>query len=374
VRVPVIELVEIGAGGGSLARRDSMGLLKVGPQSAGAVPGPVCYGRGGTAPTVTDADLLLGYLNPDYFLGGRMRLDVEAARRAVAELGATLGLPWERVAQGISDVVNENMANMARVHAAERGRDLGRYTLVAFGGSGPVHACEVAKKLGLTRLILPLGAGVTSSVGLLGAPAAFDLVRSYVSRLEALDWARVQALFAEMETEARRLLAGAGIAGDAVTIERSVDVRYVGQGYEVTARLPDGAPGGDGHAALVAAFEAEYRRLYQRLTPGAGLEALSWRIRASGPRPPLSLRAPAPPAGRAGGTSPAEARKGARPVFVPDVRDWVTCPIYDRYRLAVGHRLAGPAVIEERESTSVLGPGARIEVDDCLNLVVTIVS
>jgi N-methylhydantoinase A len=367
VRVPVIELVEIGAGGGSLARRDSMGLLKVGPQSAGAVPGPVCYGAGGQAPTVTDADLLLGYLNPDYFLGGRMRLDVDAARRAMAELGAALGLSWQRVAQGISDVVNENMANMARVHAAERGRDLQRYTLVAFGGSGPVHAYEVARKLGLARLILPLGAGVTSSVGLLGAPPAFDLVRSYVSRLEDLDWARVRSLFAEMEAEARRLLAGAGTADDAVLIERSVDVRYVGQGYEVTAALPDAALGAEGRDVLVAAFEAEYRRLYQRLTPGASLEALSWRIRARGPKPPLSLKATARPS-----AAPADALKHTRAVYLPELGDWVACPVYDRYRLGVGQRFAGPAIVEERESTSVLGPGARVEVDDCLNLRVTL--
>jgi N-methylhydantoinase A len=368
VRVPVIELVEIGAGGGSLARQDSMGLLKVGPQSAGAVPGPVCYGRGGQGPTVTDADLLLGYLNPDYFLGGRMRLDVEAARRAMTELGRTLGLSWQRVAQGVSDVVNENMANMARVHAAERGRDLHRYTLVAFGGSGPVHAYEVARKLGLTRLILPLGAGVTSSVGLLGAPPAFDLVRSYVSRLEDLDWTRVRALFTEMEGEARRLLAGTGTPDDAVQIERSADLRYVGQGYEVTAMLADFGPGADGRDALVAAFETEYRRLYQRLTPGAALETLSWRVRARGPKPPLSLRA-RPFAGTL-----AEALKGTRAVFLPEAGDWVPCPVYDRYRLGVGQRVAGPAIVEERESTSVLGRDARVVVDDCLNLVVTIAS
>ncbi len=367
VRVPVIEMVEIGAGGGSLARVDSMGLLKVGPQSAGAEPGPVCYGRGGAAPTVTDADLLLGYLNPDYFLGGNMRLDLDAARGAMETLGRSLGLTWERVAQGISDVVNENMANMARVHAAERGKELSHYTLVAFGGSGPVHAYEVARKLGLQRLVLPLAAGVTSSVGMLGAPPAFDLVRSYVSRVEDLDWKRIRDLFAEMEGEARRLLAGAGIEGGAVAIERSADFRYVGQGYEVTVPLPPGPIGDGGGAALVAAFEAEYRRLYQRLTPGARPEVLSWRVRARGPKPPLSLRAPAAASGARG-----DALKGSRRVYFPEANGFVDCPVYDRYRLAVGQRLAGPVIVEERESTGVLGPRAHIEVDEYLNLRVTI--
>jgi N-methylhydantoinase A len=366
VRVPVIEMVEIGAGGGSLARVDGMGLLKVGPQSAGAQPGPACYGRGGAAPTVTDADLLLGYLDPGYFLGGRMRLDVRAARDAVEALAASLGLGWERVAQGISDVVNENMANMARVHAAERGVDLARYTLVAFGGSGPVHAYEVARKLGLARLILPLAAGVTSSVGMLGAPPAFDLVRSYVSRVDGLDGARVRSLFAEMEGEARRLLAGAGIEASQVTIERSADFRYIGQGYEVTVPLPETVADG-GAPALVAAFEAEYRRLYQRLTPGARPEVLSWRVRARGPKPPLSLRAPAAAPGGRGG-----AGKGTRRAYFPEADGFIDCPVYDRYGLAVGQRLSGPAIVEERESTCVLGPRARVEVDEYLNLRVTI--
>jgi len=366
VRVPVIGMVEIGAGGGSLARIDAMGLLKVGPQSAGAAPGPICYDRGGTEPTVTDADLVLGYLNPDYFLGGRMRLDAGGARRGMEELGARLGLDWRRVAQGISDVVNENMANMVRVHAAERGRDLQQYTLIAFGGSGPVHAYEVAKKLGLSRVILPLAAGVTSAVGLLGAPPAFDLVRSHVTRLDDLDWERVNALFQEMETEAIHLLRGAGVVETEMILERSGDFRYIGQGYEVTAPLPRTRMAPETRVALIAAFEAEYTRLYQRLTPGAKLEVLNWRLRARGPKPALSLAPPSTPA-------PAgSAQKGVRPAYFPEVGAFVDCPVYDRYRLAVGQRFGGPAIVEERESTAVLGPRARIEVDAYLNLRVTI--
>jgi N-methylhydantoinase A/oxoprolinase/acetone carboxylase beta subunit len=315
---------------------------------------------------VTDADLLLGYHNPDYFLGAKMRLDVEAARTAMETLATSLGLGWQRVAEGISDVVNENMANMARVHAAERGKELSRYTLVAFGGSGPVHAYEVARKLGLGRLILPLAAGVTSSVGMLGAPPAFDLVRSYVSRVEDLDWARIRDLFAEMEAEARRLLAGAGIEPGDIAVERSADFRYVGQGYEVTVPLPPGPVGEGGAPRLIAAFEAEYRRLYQRLTPGARPEVLSWRVRARGPKPPLSLGAPAAPGGAGHGGD-----KGTRRAHFPEAGGFIDCPVYDRYRLAVGQRFPGPAIVEERESTCVLGPRARVEVDEYLNLRVT---
>ncbi len=366
VRVPVIEMVEIGAGGGSLACIDAMGLLKVGPQSAGAVPGPICYGRGGTEPTVTDADLLLGYLNAEYFLGGKMRLDVEAARRGMEKLGARMGMAWQQVAQGISDVVNENMTNMARVHAAERGQDLQRYTLIAFGGSGPVHAYEVAKKLRLTRMILPLAAGVTSAVGLLGAPPAFDLMRSQVTHLEDLDWARVNALLAEMEAEAAHLLRGARVTDGEMVFERAADFRYIGQGYEVTVPLPHMVLGPETQGSLITAFEAEYTRLYQRLTPGAKLEVLNWRLRARGPKPELSLAAPT--------TAPApmeSAQKGVRAAYFPEVGAFIECPVYDRYRLAVGHRLTGPAIVEERESTAILGPRAQVEVDRCLNLVVT---
>jgi N-methylhydantoinase A len=367
VRVPVIEMVEIGAGGGSLARIDAMELLKVGPQSAGAVPGPLCYGRGGTEPTVTDADLLLGYLNAAYFLGGKMHLDVEAARRGMERLGARVGMTWQRAAQGISDVVNENMANMARVHTAERGKELSRYTLIAFGGSGPVHAYEVAKKLGLTRMILPLAAGVTSAIGLLWAPPAFDLVRSQVTRLDDLDWARVNAVYAEMEAEAAGLLRGAGVADADTVFERAADFRYIGQGYEVTVPLPRCAMGADALSALIAAFEAEYTRLYQRLTPGAKLEVLNWRLRARGPQPELALAAPA-----SASTPLASAQKGVRPAYFPEMQDFVACPVYDRYRLAVGQRFAGPAIVEERESTAILGPAAHVEVDRYLNLVVTL--
>jgi N-methylhydantoinase A len=317
---------------------------------------------------VTDADLLLGYLDAGYFLGGRMPLDADGARRGIEALARQAGLAWSAAAAGIVEVVNENMANMIRVHAAERGVDVRAHTMIAFGGSGPVHAYEVARKLGVGRLVLPPGAGVTSSIGLLGAPPAFDLVRSDVRRLEGLDPARVAALLTAMEVEARELLREAGVADADVVLERSGDFRYVGQGYEV--RVPLLADGTREHlpGALLGAFETEYRRLYHRLTPGASVEVLNWRLRARGPRP--GPAAPPPPAITNGRLE--AALKGTRPAYFREAGGFVDCPVYDRYRLAPGHRLAGPAIVEERESTAVLGPRARVEVDGALNLAVTL--
>src|SRR5881296_1733559 len=231
IRVPVIEMIEIGAGGGSLARVDRMGLLKVGPDSAGADPGPACYAQGGQVPTVTDADLLLGYLDPNFFLGGRMRLDADAASRAVEDkIAKPMGLSLTEAAWGIHRVVNENMAAAARVHGIERGRDLRAYPLFAFGGAGPVHAWHVGRILKVPRVLVPFGAGAMSAYGLLAAPLAFDFVRTAPQRVDAGDWAQVNGLFADMEGEGRQLLARAGVASGDVIVSRLAEMRYVGQG------------------------------------------------------------------------------------------------------------------------------------------------
>jgi N-methylhydantoinase A/oxoprolinase/acetone carboxylase beta subunit len=263
VKVTVIELIEIGAGGGSIAWVDSLGLLKVGPESAGAEPGPACYGRGGTEPTVTDADLILGYLDPSYFLGGRMRLDRAAAEAAVGRLAERLGLSLVEAAWGIHEVVTENMAAAARVHGIERGKDIRKFPLFAFGGAGPVHVYRLAQKLGLKRFICPPGAGATSALGLLVAPLAFDFVRSYYGRLDGLDWAVVNRLLAEMEAEGRALLRRAGVPAADIAVARSVDLRYTGQGHEVNVALPDGELGESLEGEILRRFIAEYRRLYQ---------------------------------------------------------------------------------------------------------------
>src|SRR5687767_8815730 len=244
IRVPVIEMIEIGAGGGSIARVDRLGLLKVGPDSAGADPGPACYALGGRLPTVTDADLILGYLDGAFFLGGRMRLDREAARRAIDEhVARPLALDVVAAAWGIHRVVNENMAGAARVHGIERGKDLRGYPLFAFGGAGPVHAWQVGRILRVPRVLVPFGAGALSAYGLLAAPLAFDFVRTAPQRMAAADWAQINRLFEEMEAEGRRIVRGAGVADRDVTVRRTAEMRYLGQGHEVDVEIPAGRLG-----------------------------------------------------------------------------------------------------------------------------------
>jgi N-methylhydantoinase A len=363
ITIPVIEMIEIGTGGGSIARVDALGLLKVGPDSAGSAPGPACYGRGGTQPTVTDADLVLGYLDPKYFLGGKMQLDLDGARRAIErEIAQPLGVSVEEAAWGIHQIANENMANAARVHALERGKDPHRFPLFAFGGAGPVHAYRIALALGAPALLAPLGAGVMSTVGFLSAPLAFDFVRSWRAQLHDLDWVRANALLGEMRAEGQELLERSGVPGDAISYRREVDMRYVGQGHEIPVPLPDGPLDATHAAALQSAFEEVYRELYERLGPPVPLEILNWRVVASGPRPDVRLQVRQ----QAGG----DARKGERPAYFPEAGGFVATPIYDRYQLAPGAQLVGPAIVEERESTVIVGPGARCYVDEQYNLVV----
>ncbi len=368
VRTPVIEMIEIGAGGGSIARIDDMGLLKVGPDSAAADPGPVCYGRGGRAPTVTDADLVLGYLDPGYFLGGAMQLDAAAAEAALEErIGRPLGLSAAEAAWGVHQVVNEAMANAARVHMVERGKNPRTLPVAAFGGAGPVHGYQVAELLGSAELVLPYGAGVTSAMGLLAAPLAFDFVRSHYGRLGELDWEEVSALFEEMERDGAELLGGSGAGPGEITHTRTADIRYAGQGHEISVPIPDGALSEDRLPAVRAEFDRVYRTLYGREGPPVELEALAWRVVSRGPLPaPVG----APPQDSAGGAE--AALKGERPAYFPSLGGFAPTPVYDRRRLGAGASLAGPAIIEERESTAVIGPGGRVRVDGRLNLVAAV--
>jgi N-methylhydantoinase A len=366
IKIPVIEMIEIGTGGGSIARVDALGLLKVGPDSAGSDPGPVCYARGGAEPTVTDADLVLGYLDPAYFLGGRMRLDLDGARQAIAtHIADKLQVSVETAAWGIHQIANENMANAARVHALERGKDPHRFPLFAFGGAGPVHAYRIAHSLGAPMLLAPLGAGVMSTVGFLSAPLAFDFVRSWPGRLDTLDWEKANALIEEMEAEGQALLASSGVAGTDVAHRREADMRYVGQGHEIRVPLPAGLLDAAQVPALQAAFEAVYRELYERLGPPVPVEVLNWRVVSSGPLPDLRLQVASPADGDA-----RAALKGERLAYFPETNGFVATPIYDRYRLGPGAAFAGPAIVEERESTVIVGPGARCRVDAQWNLVV----
>ena len=362
VRVQVIDMIEIGVGGGSIASVDALGLLKVGPRSAGADPGPACYGLGGTKPTVTDADLVLGYLDPGYFLGGRMALDVAAARGAIErEVAQPLGLSVEEAAWGIHTIVNENMANAARVHAVERGKDPTALPLFAFGGAGPVHAVGVAAALGSPALVAPLGAGVMSALGFLTAPLAFDFVRTWRCTLEDADLDRVNDLLAEMEEDGAALLAQSGLGADDIAHERYADMRYLGQGHEVRVLLP--SDGMRDAVALVERFEHEYERLYGRRGPDVPVEAINGRVVSSGPRPELELAAVALDAS-------SRPPQSTRQAYFPGLGGYIETPVFDRYALRPGTQLDGPAIVEERESTLVVGPGYAIEVTPALAVTV----
>ena len=366
LRVPVIDLIEIGAGGGSTAWIDAMGLLKIGPESAGAEPGPVCYRRGGTIPAVTDADLMLGYLSSEFFLGGEMALDLKLVRDAIEKkIAIPLGLSVEEAAAGMHSIVNENMAAATRMHIAEKGKDSRHYTMIAFGGAGPVHAYGLAKLLKLKRVICPLGAGVMSALGLLAAPAALDLVRSYVTRLERIDWPHLQSLFGEMETEAHGLLVEAGADVEEIRLQRRANMRHVGQGFEISVPIPSGLLTAGSLDAMRDSFFKTYEGLFERRLPEIPIEVLNWRVHASTALPHIALDFEGQ---RQNSGNPV---KGRRRVHFPET-GYVLCTIYNRYALEIGESFRGPAVIEERESTTVVGPDATITVDAHFNLVIEI--
>jgi N-methylhydantoinase A len=367
IKAAVIEMIEIGAGGGSIAHIDSLGLLKVGPESAGAEPGPVCYGRGGTEPTVTDADLVLGYLDPDYFLGGRLKLDLAAARQAIKErIADRSGISVEEAAWGIHQIVNENMANAARIHTLERGKDPRRFPVFAFGGAGPVHGFRIARALGSPTLIVPFGAGVTSAVGFLTAPLAFDFVRSWPGRLDHLDWVKANQLLSEMEAEGQALLEASGVPTSQMIHRREADLRYVGQGYEIRVPLPSGELDSNSVATITAAFEEVYRRLYERLSQSVPIEIINWRVISSGPTPQIRLHAPTTEQEAAAHS----ALKGYRKAYFPELGGYHDTPVYDRYRLVPGERFMGPAIIEEHESTTIVGPDGHCHIDEQWNLLI----
>lgn len=366
LKVTVIDMIEIGSGGGSVAAVDATGLMKVGPRSAASVPGPVCYDRGGTEPTVTDADLLLGCLNPAYFLGGEMTLSLDSVRRAVQErLADPLHIDGEAAARGIREIVDESMAAATRMHLAEKGKDPRAYTLFAFGGAGPVHAYGLAKLLKLRRILVPMGAGVISAFGFLVAPPAVDEVRGYVTRLSATDWDHVNAIYDDMAAAARGLLQGVGRRGAQVEIRRLADLRYVGQGFEITVPLPDLAQGRMGPHHLEAihqSFLETYAERFDRVVQDVDIEAINWRLSASLPAQQISL------AHRPVQTA---AERGRRAVYFGGFGT-LMATVYDRYSLLPGAVMRGPAVVEERESSCSFGPDCSFSIDEHLNLVIDI--
>ncbi|HUD62737.1 MAG TPA: hydantoinase/oxoprolinase family protein [Acetobacteraceae bacterium] len=354
LRIPVIEMVEIGAGGGSIAHVDTMGRIAVGPESAGADPGPACYGRGGTEPAVTDANLALGRYDPARFAGGTMRLDAAAAHDALlAQVGGRLGLTAEMAALGVVEMVDENMANAARVHAIESGKTYAGRTLIAFGGGGPVHACRVAEKVGIQRVLVPSGAGVGSAIGFLRAPVGYEVVRSLYQRFSSFDVMAVNTLLADMEAEAMQVVAQ-GSFGAPVTQHRIAYMRYVGQGHEIPVPLPTHPLGEENVPELRAAYDTEYTRFYDRPVPGSDVEIMSYAVVVA----------------TMAGNEPDMPIAGDDAVFVPEatpsgsqlVRDTTTgevapWSVYDRTGLAPGVRIPGPAIIAEDETSTLVCQG-----------------
>jgi N-methylhydantoinase A len=369
IQIPAIELVEIGAGGGSIANIDSMGLLKVGPESAGADPGPACYGLGGTEPTVTDAAVVLGILNPSYFLGGQMKLHADRAEEAIrTRIAVPLGISTIDAARGIFEVVNENMASALKTHVAERGEDPRRSYLVSFGGAGPVHGYELARSLRMRGVIVPSGAGTMSAQGLLTIPVSFEFARSLYSQLDKVDPDQLLQTFAEMETKGREVLARAGITNEEdITVRYSMDLRHRGQGHEINVGYPKEVIGSGDYSRVSAEFYSKYSDKYGHAHEHLPVELITCRLLISGPTPSFNLQGPEP-----NGPNAQEALRGSRQVYFVEAGGYVETPIYDRYRLVPGVSFSGPAVIEERESTTALGPGSQIAMDRYLNVIATI--
>ena len=366
VKTPVIDLIEIGAGGGSLAGVDARGLIEVGPQSAGADPGPACYARGGEAPTLTDANLALGYLDPDAFLGGNMRLDRDAAHAALARgLGSALKMQSAAAAWGVHETINEQVVRAFRNHAAERGFDYRGTTMVAFGGAGPLHALRVARKLRVTRVVFATGAGVMSAIGLLASPRAFELLQSDWVELDALDAESFDRRFASLVQRAAAPLRSADrSARDGFSVRRAIDMRYRGQGYEIEVVLPDGG-GAELLHRLPDLFDEAYTRVFARTFVKRPIEIVNWKVEVSVPAP--NRVADYQLTGRRG----AGKQIAVRPAWLPEAEDFVETPIYDRYALERGDTIAGPALIEERESTVVLGRGDQAVVAASGDLIAT---
>jgi 5-oxoprolinase (ATP-hydrolysing) len=365
IKSPVIEMIEIGAGGGSIAAIDEVGLLKVGPHSAGSDPGPACYGMGGTEPTVTDANLVLGYYDPGFFLGGRMQLDVEAARRAIARVAEPLNMSVDDAARGIHKVVVEAMAAAARVHLVEKGKDPRAYAMVGFGGAGPAHAVDVARAMGVREVIIPPASGAASALGFLAAPLSFEEVRSLrVTFAPGFDAATVNRVLDELEQSCRAQLLAAGVPAADIGVERLADMRLLGQMHSIAVTLPAGRLDTEVLPAIRSAFTTTYATRYARVPDDARFEGVNFRVRCTGSTPTLTLD------GAANGDNVSERIKGQRrALFDQGAFD---TKVYDRYALRAGDTIDGPAIIEERESTTIVAPGDAVRVDANLNLCIAV--
>ena len=363
VRVPVVDMIEIGAGGGSIAEIDERGLIRVGPRSAGAVPGPACYGRGGEKPTLTDATLVLGYYDPAFFLGGKMSLDLEAASAAIHKtIAEPLGLNVARAAWGIHEIINEDVARAFRVHASEIGFDYRSGTMIGFGGSGPAHALRIARKLRIPRVVLPVASGVMSALGMLVSPLSFQLARSQLALLTDIGTDAFRLAFDKLEKEASSFLLDAGVAREDIRVVRRLDLRYYGQGYEIEVTLPSTGTLEEVFAELPKRFAEQYAAIFSLSYLNEPVEIVNWKVEVWGPTPKTENYR------LAGIAASGNARKGSRRAYFPEAGGYVDCPVYDRYSLAVGEQITGPAIIEERESTCVVGVGDVVSLDERGNL------
>jgi N-methylhydantoinase A len=360
IQVPVVDLMEIGAGGGSIARMSKMGLLQVGPESAGADPGPVCYMRGGENPTVTDADLVLGYLDPNYFLGGTMPLDKAASEKAIEKkVAKPLGTRLTEAAFGIHDLINETMAAAAKTHIAEKGGNPNIVTISAFGGAGPVHAYGLAKKIGAPRILVPPLAGVGSALGFFTAPVAFDLTRSHRVALDDADFRQIEQLFGELESEGASILQEAD-KDQKIIFERTLMMRFVGQGAETDLAIETKPFDHWEKEQIRALFDEVYQKLYGRTYPETPVEFVTFKVRASLPERPFRI----PPLKNMA-TSIEDCLKGERNAFSLIQKKYIPYMVFDRLKLFAGAALQGPAIIEEKESTIIVGEDASASVDEC---------
>jgi N-methylhydantoinase A len=362
----VLDMIEIGAGGGSIAGIDDRGVITVGPRSAGAKPGPAAYGLGGVGATLTDANLVLGYLGADSFLGGKMALDRAAASEAISlHVARPMGVDVMAAAWGIHEVINEDVARAFRVHASERGVDYRRCSMIAFGGSGPLHGASIARKLRVPRVICPVGAGVMSAFGLLSSPNAFEIVRSKRTALRNLDQRQFAAMLSSLRDEIAKLMTESTADEIIVSFRFRLDMRYEGQGYEIEVPVDEG-DAGDALDRLKTSFDEHYRQVFGMSFPDRAIEIVSWKVEAKGPTPGLGEHF------RLHGTQSLAVGVKTRDMWVPSLGKLTSRPVYNRYALKSGDIVEGPALVEERESTCVLHSGDRLTVDDRLNLVIEI--
>ena len=365
VRISVVDLLEIGAGGGSIAHRTPVGTIQVGPESSSAVPGPACYGQGGTNPTVSDADLMLGYLDAEHFLGGRMKLDAAASASAVeTNLAKPLGISADEAAYGVYAIVNENMASAAKAYMSEKGENPRSCALVAFGGAGPVHACDLAARLGVRTVLIPPRAGVAAAFGMIVAPVTYDAVRSRRMLLSTLTPQLLDDVYQEMKDECMRRLP-ATIDREEVSYECSVDMRYLGQGYDINTLIDADNGTTPVAAAIQASFERAYSKLYGRVFATQPLEIMSFRLSASASRHVADVA----------GTNPAargDGKRGARRAFCPALHAWAEFAVHRRDQIEPGVVFSGPAIVEENESTTIIPSGAQARIDEHGSLIISL--